>query len=294
MWDEVEEIEIEEQFTKKAWYIRTAIWGAAVIVPAALIVNMTAPTIKTLAAERVYAQTVDAHEFVHEFAAITKHVLPQGTVKLIMYLDLPNTWTMSQVKINGVKYNLVAGHDSYLIELTAPTQLGHWDVTLETILVFDGAIFHDVPINQVTVIDVETHIPHFEEVHPEKPKVQQETGDTFDAQVDGDSQIAQKAKADYKFKVSEGEKIKAVEKYALTDEKNLLKKVMRLSKVKAELLPEHGKVVAVFIQETLYPATLENDGKLKVYGLPASKQTFEIQYFVYEDGYLAPTKQVTI
>ncbi|MGL5383097.1 MAG: hypothetical protein ACRC17_11465 [Culicoidibacterales bacterium] len=292
MWEENEEQ--DEISYQQAWYKRVLFLGAAVIVPTALIINMAAPTIKTLAAERVYAQNVNVHEIVREFSALATHVLPQEKVKLIAYLDLPSTLELHQAQINGVTYDFLAGHDKYLVEVTAPAELGHWNVTLETIRVFDGAIFHDLPINITTVIDVEKHIPHFEEVHPEKPKVQQDTSDTLDIQTDSDSQLAQKAKVDYKFKVNEAEKMKAVEKYALTDEKNLLKKVMRLSKVKAELLPEHGKIVAVFIQETLYPATLESDGYLKVYGLPQSKQALEIQYFVYEDGYLAPIQQITI
>lgn len=288
MWDETEISQFLAEYSgKKPWHKRAIVWMAAAIVPAALMVNIVAPTVKTFAAERVYAQTIAEHEFVDEFTALSKHVLPQSEVHVIMYLNLPEAWEIQAVTINHENYELHPGYDSYLVKLTAPTELGHWEVTLDEMTIFDGALYHEVMINKAITIEVETHIPHFEEVHPEKPTVQADGADAQDGHYDSNYQVSEKIKTDTKFKTSEGDKIKQIEKYVLSDDKNLLKKVVKF-KEKPEVLSDHGEIVAVVYQDVLYPATIQENGELQIYGLETAATTIEIQYFVYEDGCVVP------
>ncbi|MGL4623820.1 MAG: hypothetical protein ACRCWD_02915 [Culicoidibacterales bacterium] len=287
MWDEKEISQLLEEYNgKKPWHKRASIWVAAAIVPTALMVNIVAPTVKTFAAERVYAQTVAEQELVTDFTALSKHVQPSSDVNAIIYFNLPETWQINAVTINQETYELHSGHDAYLVKLTAPEELGHWEVALEQVTVYDGALYHEVMIGKEIVIDVETHVPHFEEVHPEKPKVQEDGQGAQEVQHDT-YQVGEKAKTDMKFKTSEGDKIKQLEKYVLGDDKNLFKKIVKF-KEKPEFLSEHGEVVGVVFQNTLYPATIQADGQLQIYGLDAATALVDLQYIVYEDGSIVP------
>lgn len=286
MWVEHEIKELYEPIEAKPWYKKAIVWFAAAVVPAALIINIVAPTLKTMAAERVYMQTLAEQDIVRDFATLNQHALPNSTVHVITYFNLPDEWHVSEMKINGDYYTVSPGFDSYLVQLTTPYETGYWYVNLEAVTVFDGAIYHEIETNQKTKIGVDNHVPHFEEVHPHKPKISEGNTTVDDHPDEADQSIQDSWKVSAKDKITEGEKIKSLEKYAMTEDKNLAKKMAKVQKDKFQLIPTHGPIVAVFIQDVLYPALINEDGALQIFGLPNNKQQATIDFFVYEDGHV--------
>lgn len=291
MWDEkeIEQCLAEYCIGKKSWHRRVVVMLAAAIVPMALMINIIAPTVKTFAAERVYAQTVAEHKFVQNFTTLRKHVLPNSNVYAIIYLNLPETWQISTMTINQQSYELQPGHDCYLIKLTTPKELGHWEVKLDKINIFDGELYHEIMIEQTELLEVETHMPHFEEVHPEKPQIQSDNQDSQDYQQDTNYQVGEKIKFDARFKMSEGERIKQIEKYELDDE-SVFRRTIKF-KEKPEFLSEHGEIVAIVLHNLLYPAVVQPDGQLQIYGLDSTGIIEQIQYVIYEDGCVVPASR---
>lgn len=266
-----------------------AIWFGAIVVTSALFVNVCGPTFQTLASERIVETQQNTHEYIQKFSPLKEHVLPGNSIGIILQVALPTSVDIAYAIVNDTIYTFQSGYDSYHIQMQAPNEVGDFLITLQALGIINGDLQTEVAVNQTLHIGVEEHIPHFDEVHPEKPKVETSHDDAQLSDDTHDDPIA-KNKSANKLKFHQLNKSNShhIDKYALLDDRQLLKKQMKLSKIKIPHLSDHGSIVGVFIFDTLYPAKVDRDGSVHVLGLPSSIRTPQIQYFVYEDGYITP------